>query len=223
LDEFIILLSAFNLEFHHFWIHSTVRAPRPSPPPLAATVPNRHKPRIAVPTTDSLTTGDHLTLQMIYTWVMTSSEPRWLTPVEQQAWRALAGILFRLPAALESQLQRDAGLSHFEYVVLAALSEAPQRTLRMKDLAALSNGSLSRLSHVVTRLEKRGYVRRAPHPADGRHINATLTDPGHDKIVASAPGHVQAVRALVIDPLTPTELEHLHAIGTAILARITPP
>lgn len=151
---------------------------------------------------------------------MTSSEPRWLTAEEQQAWRSLAAVLFKLPAALESQLQRDAGLSHFEYLVLAALSEAPDRTLRMKDLAALSNGSLSRLSHVVTRLEKRGWVRRTPNPTDGRHINATLTDPGLDKIVASAPGHVDAVRTLVIDTLTPTQLQQLHEIGTAILARI---
>ncbi|HEV2778851.1 MAG TPA: MarR family transcriptional regulator [Actinophytocola sp.] len=147
-------------------------------------------------------------------------EPRWLTPDEQRAWRALASVLFKLPGALESQLQRDAGLSHFEYLVLSALSEADDRTLRMKDLAALSNGSLSRLSHVVTRLEKRGWVRRQPCPADGRHINAVLTDAGYDKLRASAPGHVEIVRELVVDALTPDQLAQLFEIGSTILNRL---
>ncbi len=151
---------------------------------------------------------------------MDLGEPRWLTPEEQRAWRALASVLFKLPGALESQLQRDAGLSHFEYLVLTALSEAEDRTLRMKDLAALSNGSLSRLSHVVTRLEKRGWVRRQPCPSDGRHINAILTDAGHDKVRASAPGHVEIVRELVVDALSPAQLEQLVEIGSTILGRL---
>ena len=151
---------------------------------------------------------------------MTSSEPRWLSADEQRAWRALATILFRLPPALDAQLQRDARLSHFEFVVLAALSEAPARTLRMSDLAALANGSLSRLSHVVKRLEKRGWVRRAPCPEDGRYINASLTDDGYAKLVASAPGHVTMVRSVVVDALTPEQLDQLLEIGTRIAARI---
>jgi DNA-binding MarR family transcriptional regulator len=151
---------------------------------------------------------------------MTSGEPRWLTAEEQRAWRALASVLFKLPAALESQLQRDSGISHFEYLVLAALSDAPDRTLRMKDLAALSNGSLSRLSHVVTRLEKRGWVQRQPCPSDGRHINAVLTEPGYGKVLDCAPGHVGTVRDLVVDALTPDQLASLRQIGDAILARI---
>jgi hypothetical protein len=86
--------------------------------------------------------------------------PRWLTDDERDAWMPLIGVLIKLPAALDAQLQRDSGLSHFEYMVLSRLSEAPERTLRMSDLAVLANGSLSRLSHVVTRLERRGWVRR---------------------------------------------------------------
>jgi DNA-binding MarR family transcriptional regulator len=151
---------------------------------------------------------------------VTAREPRWLTPAEQRAWRALAGALFRLPAALDAQLQRDAKLSLFEYGVLAALSEAPARTLRMSELAALSNGSLSRLSHVVKRLERRDWVRRTPCPEDGRYINATLTDDGFAKLVDAAPGHVEIVRRLVVDAITPDQLERLREIGAAILRRI---
>jgi DNA-binding MarR family transcriptional regulator len=147
---------------------------------------------------------------------MTSSEPRWLSPAELQAWRALARILFRLPAALDAQLQRDSRLSHFEYMVLACLSEAPARTLRMSDLAVVANGSLSRLSHVVKRLEKRDWVRRTPCQEDGRYINATLTDSGHTKLVQSAPGHLNIVRALVVDALTPDQIEEIAAISARI-------
>src|SRR5215472_7171464 len=110
--------------------------------------------------------------------------PRWLGADEQAAWRQVAALLFRLPGALDVQLQRDAGISHFEYMVLSSLSEAPGRTLRMSDLAANASGSLSRLSHVVSRLEKRGWVRREPCPGDGRYVNAVLTDEGMAKVVA---------------------------------------
>src|SRR5215813_11785009 len=109
---------------------------------------------------------------------MTREEPRWLDAHERETWLALASVLIRLPAALDAQLQRDAGISHFEYQVLAGLSMSPGRTLRMSVLAALAEGSLPRLSQVVARLEKRGWVRRAPDPADGRFTLAILTDDG---------------------------------------------
>jgi len=118
----------------------------------------------------------------------------WLTAEEQAAWRSVVALLIRLPAAIEAELQRDAGISQFEYLVLSGLSEAPDRTLRMSDLAAMASGSLSRLSHVVSRLEARGWVRREACPGDGRFINAVLTDDGWAKVVATAPGHVAAVR-----------------------------
>jgi DNA-binding MarR family transcriptional regulator len=142
----------------------------------------------------------------------------WLSPEQQAAWRPIAALLFRLPAAIEAQLQKDAGISHFEYLVLAHLSEAPDRTLRMSDLAALASGSLSRLSHVVSRLETRGWVRREPCPGDGRYINAILTQDGWAKIVATAPGHVETVRKLLVDVLTPQQLQDFGAISTAVLA-----
>jgi DNA-binding MarR family transcriptional regulator len=150
------------------------------------------------------------------------SETRWLSADEQDAWLTLAGVLVKLPSALDAQLERDAGLSHFEYLVLAGLSEAPGRTLRMSNLAVFANGSLSRLSHVVKRLEQRGWVRREPCRDDGRYTNAILTEEGYAKVVASAPGHVETVRALVIDTLTPEQLAQLRDIGGKILAKVDP-
>jgi DNA-binding MarR family transcriptional regulator len=147
-------------------------------------------------------------------------EPRWLDAEETQAWRALARTLVRLPAALDVQLRRDAGISHFEYDVLALLSEAPGCTLRMSTLATLAGGSLPRLSQVVARLEQRGWVRRSPDPADGRYTLAVLTGQGQAKVTEAAPGHVQEVRRLVFDPLTKTQSRQLHEIGRRIIRAI---
>lgn len=148
--------------------------------------------------------------------------PRWLTPDEHDAWIPLAGLLTKLPAALDAQLQRDAGLSQFEYMVLAGLSEAPGRTLRMSQLADLANGSLSRLSHVVTRLERRGWVRREACPGDGRYTNAVLTEEGWAKVAATAPGHVETVRTLVIDAIRPEQIGQLRDIARRIMRRVAP-
>lgn len=127
-----------------------------------------------------------------------------------------------LPAALESQLQRDAGLTHFGYWVLAMLSEAPSRSVRMSELAVLANGSQSRLSHLVTRLEEHGWVRRERVGDDGRGYVAVLTDAGYDKVVATAPGHVEEVRRLVFDLLTPDQVEALDGICSTILGKLGP-
>jgi len=149
-----------------------------------------------------------------------TAAPRWLTPAELAAWLPLGGLLLKLPAALDTQMQRDSGLSHFEYLVLASLSEAPERSRRMSALAALANGSLSRLSHVVKRLEARGWITRQACREDGRYTNAVLTDAGWEKVVASAPGHVEAVRSLILDALTEGELEQLGDMARRILARL---
>jgi DNA-binding MarR family transcriptional regulator len=147
-------------------------------------------------------------------------EPRWLDADQQQAWTSLAGIMLRLPAALDTQLQRDAGISTFEYQVLSRLSMAPERTMRMSRLAALTEGSLPRLSQVVGRLEKRGWVRRTPDPADGRYTLAILTDTGWDTVVATAPGHVAEVHRLIFDPLTKAQQRQLRDIGQRIMRAI---
>jgi DNA-binding MarR family transcriptional regulator len=149
-------------------------------------------------------------------------EPRWLDAEEGQAWLALASTLVRLPAALDAQLRRDAGISHFEYQVLALLSEAPGRTLRMSELAMLAEGSLPRLSQVIARLERRGWVRRTPDPADGRYTLAILTDEGQAKVTEAAPGHVEEVRRLVFDPLTKAQSRQLREIGRRIMRATDP-
>lgn len=147
---------------------------------------------------------------------------RWLTDDELQAWVRFVAVVELLPGALEQQLRRDAGLSHFEYFVMAMLSEAPERTLRMTHLAARANATLPRLSHVVSRLEERGYVRREPCPADRRATNAVLTGAGWEAVVAAAPGHVENVRRLVIDALTPAQVAALGEISEALLGRLDP-
>lgn len=152
----------------------------------------------------------------------TPDEPRWLNSDERQTWLTMVGVMMRLPTALDAQLQRDAGLSHFEYLVLAGLSEGPGRTRRMSDLADFAESGLPRLSQVVGRLEKRGWVRRAPDPSDGRITLATLTEEGWQKVVQTAPSHVEAVRTLVFDPLTKAQVRQLTAIGQRIMRAIDP-
>jgi DNA-binding MarR family transcriptional regulator len=154
------------------------------------------------------------------TVVPESPEPRWLHDVERDAWLSLIGVIIRLPASLDTQLQRDAGLSHFEYIVMVNLSNADGHVLRMSQLAALCHSSLSRLSHVVARLERRSWLRRDPCPDDGRATLATLTDEGFAKLASAAPGHVDAVREYVIDALDPEQLRQLTAIGETILGRL---
>ena len=149
-----------------------------------------------------------------------AASARWLTATEEQTWRHFASVLLRLPWALECQLQRDADLSFIEYHALAALSESPDHTRRMSELAALAHASLSRLSHMIKRLEARGFVRREPDPTDGRYTNAVLTRAGHEHLLASAPAHVATVRQLVIDDHTPTELRQLHDAAERILHRL---
>jgi DNA-binding MarR family transcriptional regulator len=149
-------------------------------------------------------------------------DTRWLDDDELAAWIRLVGVVELLPGVLDSQLRRDAGLSHFEYYVLAMLSESPQRTLRMTALAARTNATLPRLSHVVRRLEDRGLVERSACPQDARATNASLTDEGWRTLRATAPGHVATVREHVIDALTPEQVEQLGEIAEAILDRLDP-
>ena len=147
---------------------------------------------------------------------------RWLDDDERAAWVRLAAVVELLPGALEAQLKRDADLTHFEYWVLAMLSEAPERTLRMTALASRTSATLSRLSHVVTRLEGRGLLERFPCPEDRRATNARLTEAGWELVVASAPGHLDTVREYVVDALTPKQIAALATITGAILDRLDP-
>jgi DNA-binding MarR family transcriptional regulator len=144
-------------------------------------------------------------------------EPRWLTEEQQQMWRRFVEVLIRVPASLETQLQRDAGLTHMGYIVLLNLSEQDDRRMPMSKLAKGVNSSLSRLSHVVARLEGQGWVRRERNPEDGRVQIAVLTDEGYEKVVATAPGHVEAVQQLIFDRLTPAQVRALSKAAESIL------
>ncbi|MTD54914.1 MarR family winged helix-turn-helix transcriptional regulator [Amycolatopsis pithecellobii] len=146
--------------------------------------------------------------------------PRWLNAAQLDAWRSFTFMFARLQTELEAQLQRDAQLSYVEYYVLAGLSEEPGRRMRMSRLALLTNAELSRLSHLISRLEKRGFVRREPDRDDRRYTNAILTDEGYEHLVRAAPGHVAKVRDLVIDVLDDEALTALRESSEQILHRI---
>ena len=149
-------------------------------------------------------------------------EAEWLDEVEREAWLRLVAVVELLPGVLDTQLRTDSGLTHFEYFVLATLSETPERTLRMTALALRTNATLPRLSHVVRRLEDRGLVERFPCQEDGRATNARLTDAGWGAVVAAAPGHVTTVRRNVLDPLSREQVLQLRDIAAALLTRLDP-
>jgi DNA-binding MarR family transcriptional regulator len=145
---------------------------------------------------------------------------RWLNDDELRAWLKLAGVMLKLAPSLDSQLQRDSDLTHFDYLCLAMLSEEDDRTLRMSGLAARVNASLSRLSHVVSKLEGRGLVRRSPCPDSRRVTLVSLTDEGWQHLVKAAPGHVETVRTLVFDGLSAEDVAALDRIAGHIVERI---
>jgi DNA-binding MarR family transcriptional regulator len=134
---------------------------------------------------------------------------------EWSAWLQLLSTFTLLPAALDSQLRREAGMSHFEFGVMAALSRQPGRSLQLKDLAVVANGSLSRLSHVISRLEERRWVRRTSG-TKGRAVHAQLTDEGYRKLMEAGPIHFREVRRLVFDVLTPDEVKALRRVTSRI-------
>jgi DNA-binding MarR family transcriptional regulator len=144
----------------------------------------------------------------------------WLDAEQQAAWRAVVHLFTKLPPALESDLQSTAGLTLYEYTVLALLSEADASTLQMSELAAGTFSSLSRLSHVVSRLERRGWVTRQACPGDGRATQAVLTESGLAKVAGAAPDHVHAVRELVVDAITPAQLRQLGAAAAKVGQRV---
>ena len=146
--------------------------------------------------------------------------PTVLSGDDLETWSALATVLEWLPSALDAQLQHDSDVTHFEYGLLFALADAPERTLRMAVLASYANSSLSRLSRAVSRLEAKGWVLRRPDPDDGRSTLAVLTDLGLEKERSASPGHVRLVRRLVLDPLTQSQTRQLQAISQRILRAV---
>lgn len=151
-----------------------------------------------------------------------AASPRWLTSEEMRAWLGLQTVIALLPSALDAQLRRDHDLSHYEYLLLAMLSEAPERTLRMSTLAGLTDATLPRLSHVVNRLERRGLVERSPDPTDGRATLARLTAEGWTTVVGAAPSHVETVRRHVFDLLDEQQVSRLAEIVTVMSRDLDP-
>jgi DNA-binding MarR family transcriptional regulator len=149
-----------------------------------------------------------------------ADEAVWLSPDEMQTWRALHAVSTALPDVLGSQLRSEVNLSFLEYYVLGCLSEAPDHALRMSVLAALAGSELSRLSHLMHRLETRGLVRRVPDPADGRFTLALLTPAGDELAVKAAPIHVDHVRRLIFDVLDEAEQHALREALTKILSKL---
>lgn len=147
---------------------------------------------------------------------------RWLDAEELATWVRLVAVTELLPSTLDQQLRRDASLTHFEYLVLAMLSEDPGHTLQMSALAQRTNATLPRLSHVVRRLEDRGFVDRTRNSTDARATNAHLTEAGLAHLVDTAPGHVEIVREKIFDVLTPEQVTQLGAITTALLDALDP-
>jgi len=150
------------------------------------------------------------------------SQVRWLTDDEQRVWRGFIGAVDLLRGHVEAQLQRDAGMPHAYYETLAALSEAPEKTMRMSELAEKCRSSRSRLSHAVARLEENGWVRRDTCATDRRGALASLTDEGLAALEAAAPGHVVAVREALFEALSPEQVRALGEISAAIVNRLTP-
>jgi DNA-binding MarR family transcriptional regulator len=151
-----------------------------------------------------------------------SHETRWLDAQEQQTWRQLSTMILRLQPVLSAQLQREFGISHFEYLIMACLSESPRSMLRMSVLATITGSSLPRLSQAVGRLEKRGWLSRQPDAHDSRYKVAALTSAGRHELQEAAPSHVEAVREFVFDRLTPAQARQLGAISQRILDGLPP-
>lgn len=150
-------------------------------------------------------------------------DPQWLSPTERNTWLAISELVTTLPGALDTRMQQHAGITFYEYMVMAMLSENEERTLQLSDLAELTSGTLSRLSHVLTRLERQGWVVRARSPHNPRARVATLTDAGLAKVVATAPLHVRDVRTIIFDALAPAQVTELAEILGPVLDRIRPP
>jgi DNA-binding MarR family transcriptional regulator len=167
--------------------------------------------------------GYEMNVQVITLVDMTTAdgsepEPQWLTSGQLRAWRELSELMAHLPTAVEDQLKRDAGLSLLEYLALADLADQPDHARRLSDLARDAHSELSRVSHLITRLARRGLVRRVTDPTDGRYTKAVLTDAGHGLLVKVAPAHVAEVRRLVFDVLDDADVAALQRAAAKINA-----
>jgi DNA-binding MarR family transcriptional regulator len=145
-----------------------------------------------------------------------SASVRWLSDDEQATWRAFLAMQRKIRDRLERQLQQDAGVPMTYYIILAMLSEAPDRTLRMTELATIAGTSQSQLSHAASRLEEAGWIERRRCLDDKRGYLAVLTDAGFQVLTEAAPSHVESVRSVLFDRLTPQQVGQLRTIADAV-------
>jgi DNA-binding MarR family transcriptional regulator len=141
---------------------------------------------------------------------------------EQEAWLGLVALTQLLPPVLDGQLARDSAATHYEFFVLSRLAEADHQRMRLSTLAAATNASMSRLSHVVTRLEARGLLQRTPCEEDGRATNAVLTDVGAAFVRNATPGHLEKVRERLLSSLSPEQVDQLAEISAILIATVDP-
>jgi DNA-binding MarR family transcriptional regulator len=146
----------------------------------------------------------------------TRTAPRWLTGDEQETWRSFLAMQKLIRETLERQLQQDAHMPMTYYIILAMLSEAPDRTMRMTELAAIAGTSQSQLSHAATRLEESGWITRRRCLDDKRGYLAVLTDDGFNALTAAAPGHVESVRTVLFDALSAEQVRQLKSIADSV-------
>ncbi|MFS0734598.1 MarR family winged helix-turn-helix transcriptional regulator [Microbacterium jepli] len=145
-----------------------------------------------------------------------------MSPAEGEAWLGLIRVCELLPSELDSQLQRDAGMTHYEFAVLTFLRWAPESSASMSEIAEATSGSLSRLSHVCSRLERRGLIARSPSPEDRRVTTVVLTGEGRRALIRAIPGHIETARRLVVDALSEEDLAHLARITALLVAQLDP-
>ncbi|WP_299572250.1 MarR family transcriptional regulator [uncultured Williamsia sp.] len=146
----------------------------------------------------------------------------WLSHDQQRDWASLVAVLMTLPGKLDAQLKQVAGINFYEYSVMVSLSEAPGRVSVMSDLAVEAKGSLSRLSHAVSRLETAGWVERRSCGGAGRRTEVVMTETGWQELQRIAPTHVAEVRRLVVDAMDATQLEQLGSAARLIVAAVDP-
>lgn len=151
-----------------------------------------------------------------------ASEVRWLTEEQDFTWRAVWSLMTWLPATLDKQLREDFGLSLHEYYALSQISEAPDRSIRLSELAGITNMTLSHLSRVISRMMKAGWVERVPDPEDGRYTLGILTEAGWEKVEEMAPGHVEAVQQAIFDQLSAEQAEALGAAAARVVEAVSP-
>ena len=155
--------------------------------------------------------------------IVVSNPTRWLTDDERPAWMFLAATLASLPQAIDAQLKRDSGLNFFEYSILVSLERPMNRSLQMSMLALTAGGSLSRLSHAITRMEKQGWVKRRVNTGgEVRCVEAVLTEQGLELLRAAAPGHVTEIRRLIFDALSPEQVQQLKEIARVLAKQANP-